>query len=82
MAVDQKYPSVSVDTGDRTPIGDDEPVFVLRARDAMAIPVLDAYAQLCSAHGSPSEHLQSVLQTHNAFRDWQDAHPGDVKQPD
>lgn len=82
MAVDEKYPSVNIDTGTHTPIGEDEPVFVLRARDGNALDLLDAYAELCNASGSPPAHLATILNSRSRFEAWQTANPELVKNPD
>jgi hypothetical protein len=82
MAIDEKYPSVQIDTGEHTPIGEDEPVFVLQARDATSLKLLDAYADICNASGSPPAHLATILNSRQRFSAWQDANPELVKNPD
>ncbi|MCQ9378838.1 KTSC domain-containing protein [Methyloversatilis sp. XJ19-49] len=59
-------------------IPDDEPVFVLRAQDALALPALEAYAALVSDH----THAHAVEQRIDAFIKFADAHPERTKLPD
>lgn len=77
-----KYPSVDIDTGDHTPIGVDEIVFTLRSRDAMSVPTVEAYYELCEASGSPPEHLAAIRRSIEEMTEWQRQNPEDVKIPD
>ena len=57
-------------------IGADEPVFILRAQDLMACPLIQIYKVLVGAHDSPlARDLDKVLKT---FQQW----PGNKKMPD
>lgn len=48
----------------------DEPLFVIRGRDALAYPILAAYAEQCSEHGLWG--MQQQVSDHAArFREWQ-----------
>lgn len=59
-----------------------EPLFVIRGRDALAVPVLDAYAAECVAHGLNAHNgMAEQVYNHRArFVDWQQ--DGPVKLPD
>ncbi len=63
MAVSGKYGKVSIPK-----IGDDEPIFILRAQDKLAVAAIEMYRALVSSHGSPlTESLQKEI---DAFRSW------------
>jgi hypothetical protein len=69
-------------TTERKEVPDDEPVFVIRAADALACPLLSAYYNLCGENGAAAEHTASVEAEYTRFADWQEAHPDRVKVPD
>lgn len=75
MAIEQKYGRVTVERGT---IGEGEPVFVIRAQDALACPAVSAYYHLCVGKGAGAVHLSGV---EAACADWQEANPGRVKEP-
>lgn len=60
------------------PIPDDEPVFVLRAQDALALPALEAYVSLVGDR----QHADAVEQRIKAFVEFAEAHPERMKSPD
>ncbi len=60
------------------PIPDDEPVFVLRAQDALALPALEAYVSLAGDH----QHAYAVEQRIASFVEFAEAHPERMKLPD
>jgi hypothetical protein len=68
MGIDGKYGRVTVERGT---IGEDEPVVVFRAQDALLPKVLDIYAFLCEIAGSPSRHLQLIRETSLTVKGWQ-----------
>ena len=66
MAISGKYGRVSIPK-----IGDDEPIFVLRAQDKLAETAIQMYQLLAASHGCPiSEKLQTEVDT---FRQWKGA---------
>lgn len=69
-------------TTERKQVPDDEPVFVIRAADALACPLLSAYYNLCTKNGAAVDHAVSVEAEYTRFADWQEAHPERVKLPD
>lgn len=78
MGYDGKYGRVTVERGT---IGEDEPVIVFRAQDALACPLISAYYKLCEGRAR-IEHLAAIEQAYSRFADWQEAHPDQVKVPD
>lgn len=64
-------------------IPDDEPVFILRARDYHAYNAIKNYASLISAaQGYQSDHHLAVLDRAKDFRDFAENHPKRMKEPD
>lgn len=61
------------------PIPDDEPLFVLRARDIHAVATLDFYAGF---PGHSPEHRAAVEERINAFEEFEAKYPDRMKQPD
>ena len=77
MAIDAKYGRVTLEHGS---IGEDEPVIVFRAKDAL-LPKLFAYYHLfCLKAGSPKRHLDLILESRERVMDWQGKN--DTKIPD
>lgn len=71
MAVSAKYGKVSIPK-----IGEDEPVFVLRAQDKLAESAIAMYQALAASHGAPvANGIQKEIES---FRKWQ----GTKKLPD
>lgn len=68
MAIDSKYGHVTLEKGT---IGDDEPVVVFRAQDALLPKLLDIYRFLCEIAGSPSHHLRLIRETAQTVKGWQ-----------
>jgi hypothetical protein len=63
------------------PIPDDEPIFILRAKDVHATAALAAYLSAITATTEP-EHVSAVQRRIDAFDAFAAAHPDLVKQPD
>jgi hypothetical protein len=61
-----------------TPIPDDEPVFILRAKDRHAVAVLQGYHALCS----PGAHAAAVYDRMEQFNEFALVHPERMKEPD
>jgi hypothetical protein len=71
MAVSTKYGKVNI-----AKIGDDEPVFILRAQDKLAEATIGMYRLLTASHGSKlADSLNAEME---AFSKW----PGVKKLPD
>jgi hypothetical protein len=63
-------------------IPDDEPVFVLRAKDAASLSTLFHYWSRCHDIGSPYEHLDACQAAIGNFERWQRQHRQRMKVPD
>ena len=68
MAIDNKYGRVTLE---HSTIGEDEPVVVFRAQDALLPRLLDIYRFLCEIGGSPRNHLQQIRRTTLEVKGWQ-----------
>ena len=68
MAIDGKYGKVTLEHGT---IGEDEPVIVFRAQDALLPKVLMYYHLFCLKSGTPKRHLDLILETLDVVKLWQ-----------
>lgn len=68
MGYDRKYGKVTTEFGN---IGENEPVVVFRAQDALLVDVLSYYIKLCIDTGSPKRHILIVLNTIDTIENWQ-----------
>jgi len=66
MAVSAKYGKVSIPK-----VGDDEPVFILRAQDKLAESAIAMYQALASSHGASV--AKDINQEVESFRNWKGA---------
>jgi len=66
MAVSTKYGKVDIPK-----IGDDEPVFILRAQDKLAETSIEEYKLLAATHGS--RVVNTLDKEIEAFRKWRGA---------
>lgn len=83
-ALDNKF-SIDGDEIRNTRTGEaiprDEPVFLLRARDYLAVNVLTSYLAYAQEDGCSRAHLQGIADTIQEFSEFQAAHPERMKQP-
>lgn len=63
-------------------IGDDEPIFILRAQDIVAAAIVDEWAKVALMQGSPSEKVYGAIQVATDIRAWQYKNGRKVKVPD
>jgi hypothetical protein len=56
-----------VKTSNGQPVPDDEPVFVLRARDQAAVPTLLAYIDECRKLGTPADRIEALVDVEREF---------------
>ena len=71
MAISGKYGKVNIPK-----IGEDEPVFILRAQDKLAVAAIGMYRLLANSHGVKlTDSLQREI---DSFNNW----PGKKKLPD
>jgi len=68
MAIERKYGRVTTERGT---IGEDEPVVVFRAQDALLPELLAMYLHICHTAGSPQHHLDGIKKTIVEVEAWQ-----------
>lgn len=61
-------------------IGEDEPVFVLRAKDGQAYEAIDAYYDACKTAGADSNFTEQIEKSKSMFLEWQKDNAGKVKR--
>jgi hypothetical protein len=84
MGYSDKYGYVSTTRHGRTgPIGESEPVAVIRAQDMLAVPTLRDYLKRCRKVGCSQEHIASIERQIENFRQWQESefHQMEVRRP-
>lgn len=77
MAIESKYGNLSIAN-----IPEDEPVFLLRAQDILALAAIRSYLELCAGAGCADAHLDGITTAAGRFARWQAANPGKPKLPD
>lgn len=65
--------------GDEIP--QDEPLFLLRARDRLALPLLKIHEQLSQVDGCNDYHFNALAHTIEEFSQFIMRHPERMKQP-
>lgn len=75
MGLDIKYGKVTTQYGT---IGEDEPVVVFRAQDALLPKMLRIYQILCEVAGSPQHHLDLIHDSAQTVRVWQSGHSSKI----
>jgi len=63
-------------------IPDDEPVFVIRGKDLLAINVVNFWIEEATLAGVNKEKIEAVEKHFAAIRDFQEQHPERCKIPD
>lgn len=84
MGYSDKYGYVSTTRHGRTgPIGEEEPVALIRAQDALAVPLMQEYRKMCKKAGCASDHIDSVERQIENIRGWQESayHASEVRRP-
>jgi hypothetical protein len=64
-----KYGKVAVEN--QRNLGDDEYVFILAGHDALAVPTLKAYLELCRIARAPQTHLDNIRRGIEHMQAWQ-----------
>lgn len=78
MGYDRKYGKITTEFGN---IGEDEPVVVFRAQDITLPSVLLKAANRAMQFGSPSRHVEILLNTFKTVTLWQYENQDKVKIP-
>lgn len=77
MAISLKYGKLDIPG-----IGEDEPVFILRAQDKTAADNLDGYSLNASLAGCKGDLIGMMDDVEEQFENWQEANSNLVKLPD
>jgi hypothetical protein len=70
-----------IKTANGEAIPEDEPVFLIRARDRLAIAALLHYRDISQQDGCNDYHFSHLDKDIQAFREFRDKHPERMKQP-
>lgn len=81
--IDSKYKvDGNITKLDGTPIPDDEPIILFRAKDKLTPQLLEAYKKMCLDSGCLPQQIETLSPLIERFKSWQAANPGKVKLPD
>jgi hypothetical protein len=78
---DLKFRFALVKVSNNEVVPDDEPIFILRARDVLAVPLLEHYAVLANEDKCTDYHLSGIARVIRAFKLFSSSHPERMKQP-
>lgn len=70
-----------IKTSNGQPVPEDEPLFLLRGRDHLAVLLLKLYLLLSERDDCTDFHLDGVRERIEAFEKFRDQHPVRMKQP-
>ena len=76
-AIEGKY---GIITAEKKQFHENEPVFLLRGTDPLAVEAIREYAFACHKAGCAEEHCNAAWDHAKRMEDWQDAHPELVKE--
>lgn len=80
--IDLKYKtSGDITKLDGTPVPEDEPLILFRAKDKLLIPLLEHYQQICSQAGSLPKHMDLLQKRIDEIKKWQAEHPERMNFP-
>lgn len=85
MPIDPRFGRVSVEKEPGNPLGEDEPVFIFRARDGYAPVAIAEYRDKLLYRGVAHADSNIINRLDDAIRiitDWQKQNPSLVKNPD
>lgn len=72
--------AINKTTSERIP--DDEPVFLVRAKDIVSFDLLLAYLVMCQEEGCSQSHLRGIVSAIHKFNEWQSVHRDSMRTPD
>ena len=80
--IDLKYrTSGDITKHDGTPVPEDEPLVLFRAKDNLLVPLLEHYKQMCIDAGSLPKHLDLLQKRIDEIKQWQAEHPERMNVP-
>jgi len=81
MSGDGKFRFGLIKRSNNDPVPEDEPIFILRARDHLAVPTLLTYLKFSKLDGCNDFHMEGLEQQIALFDDWTRDHKDRMKQP-
>jgi hypothetical protein len=78
---DLKFRFGLIKISNEEPIPEEEPVFILRARDTLAISTLEHYAGMSNDDGCTNDHLRGMGCVIRAFKAFKSNYAERMKQP-
>lgn len=80
--IDLKYQtSGDITKLDGTPVPEDEPLILFRAKDNQLVAMLDYYKKLCTDAGSLPKHMELLQKRIDEIKKWQAEHPERMNVP-
>jgi hypothetical protein len=70
-----------VKTSNGQPIPEDEPLFLMRGRNHLALPLLAHFQTLCAKDGCTEYQIQGNSEAIDEFAKFREEHPERMKQP-
>lgn len=70
-----------IKTSNSQPVPEDEPLFILRGRDKLAIAVISLYREHCRDNGTPTDRLEELANVINKFEQFADERSDKLKLP-
>lgn len=78
MAVDKKHGTFAI----RNEVGTDEPIFIIRGKDACSVRAILAYARIANDAGATPEFGAECNIRAIEFQTWQNQHRDEIRIPD
>lgn len=69
-------------TAEHKEIPEDEPVFIIRGKDCLAVPTIDYYISQVATRAPNQQFLEQVSAVCDYIQEWQRANPHRVSNPD
>lgn len=80
--IDRKYQtSGDITKLDGTPVPEDEPLVLFRAKDNLLVPLLEHYKQMCINAGSYPKHVELLELRIQDIKKWQAQNPERLNVP-
>jgi hypothetical protein len=79
IPIQWKTALVKMSNGEAIP--EDEPIFILRGRDVLAVQTLAYYLEISAEHGCNDYHQQKVSEAIERFTSYEIDHPDVMKTP-
>ena len=78
---DSKFRFGLIKKSNNEPIPEDEPIFIIRGRDTLAVPLLKAYRSMSEVSGCTDYHIKGISEVIGCFQKFAREHSDRMKQP-